>query len=77
MEPSPWTSQRAHRARMDILDDRIAGEKAACERADQGRGWHRRRRRQTPTSLTLREQICSPVQRRSRDEMAIQHDPPG
>ncbi len=75
-QPAPGPSQRADRARMGIIDGQLTGEKTASEDADDS-GWHERSRRETPTSLTLRELVCSPSQVGSRDEMAIQESPPG
>ena len=60
-----------------ILDHRLACERAPGEGADYGGGGHTRWRRHAPTSPTLRDLICSPAQRWSRDEMAIPQFPPG
>src|SRR5437660_4443857 len=76
-KPAPGSSKRSYRARMDGIDSRLTCKKAPGEDAYYHRKWHRRGRPKTPTSLTLRELICSPSQECSRDEMAIQHSPPG
>ena len=57
-EPTPRSAKCAAPAGDDLFNGRLAGKKGS--RQDAQKGWirHRRRRRNAPTSLTLREHVC-------------------
>ena len=58
----------------DLLRGRLARKKDSSKHAYQGGIWHGKRRRNTPTRLTLREHLCASAQPSSRDEIPAIHD---
>jgi hypothetical protein len=75
--PTPRLAQRATAAIDEEVNGRFAGKKSLGQRPEKRRVRHDRRRRNAPTSLTLREQACAGAQRRSRDENSTYSSSPG
>jgi len=76
-QPAPWFAQRSAATIDEEINGRFAGEKRMGQRPMKKRIPHDKRRRNAPTSLTLREQACAGAQRRSRDENPSYSRSPG
>ena len=76
-KPAPGPAERAAGAGNHLLDSGFTGEKGSGQCTDKRPVRHGRRRRNAPTSLTLREPFCAWRSRRSRDEISVLHDPLG
>jgi hypothetical protein len=67
-KPAPASAQRTAATIEQEIGRRFAGQQSASQRLNQGRIGHDKRRRNAPTSLTLRELFCVGAQRSSCDE---------
>jgi hypothetical protein len=67
-KPAPASAERAAATIEEEIGRRFAGQQSPSQRLNQGRIGHDRRRRNAPTSLTLREQPCVGAHQGSCDE---------